>query len=70
MKLPRRTKGSFLWKKYWYSLCSMHIEYKEDCNMCNAGTWYSIWRIWFNEVLWKISPELWRKMVNRKKTLK
>lgn len=59
-----REKGKFLWKKRWYSICSAHQDYKEDCPRCNAGTWnnivmlaisgffhdhfYNLWFYWMN----------------------
>lgn len=59
-----RTKGKFFWRKSWYSICSVHFNYKNDCGMCNAGSWhydilskidgiihdhwYSLWFYWHN----------------------
>jgi hypothetical protein len=51
----------------WYSICSAHVQYCEDCNCCNAGHWideadpYVQIRHW----LWKKSPKLWREWANR-----
>ena len=34
-------RGKFIFKETWYSICSMHQEYNDNCNMCNKGSWYN-----------------------------
>ena len=40
MKLP--TKGKYFWKKEWYSICSIHHQHNEKCEMCNTGNWHNV----------------------------
>lgn len=49
----------------WYSICSTHREYQEDCGRCNAGRWISKGETEFNNWLWTYSPSIWRKWANR-----
>jgi len=37
-----RTRGKFIWKERWYSICSIHGRYHEDCFMCRTGTWENV----------------------------
>ncbi len=44
MQLPQtRIKGKLFWKKRWYSICSTHADYQEDCPRCNVGGWHNMW---------------------------
>lgn len=53
-----RSRGHLFWKQEWYSICSMHHDYKEDCHICNAGTWENIILIkisgWFHDHFYKL----------------
>jgi hypothetical protein len=67
-------KGKFIFKKQWYSICSMHYEYKEDCNCCNTGTWENIFIHKIGSFIYKKFPKFWIWWMNLKpikfKTLK
>ena len=72
-----RTRGKFIRKEVWYSICSIHGEYDEDCHMCKTGEWNNVVEIWFDGLLYKISYPLWFYKMNGefppkgfKKTLK
>ena len=54
-----RTRGKFLKKEEWYSICSRHIEYDENCQACNKGGWYNIYKSKLSGVLYDISPKFW-----------
>ena len=54
-----RTKGKYFWKKEWYSICSLHMEYQENCPLCNKGQWINVTRHWFNKLLYKYCYSLW-----------
>jgi hypothetical protein len=30
-----------VWKGKWYSICSIHKEYRSNCDICNVGRWIS-----------------------------
>jgi len=54
-----RTRGKFIRKERWYSLCSMHQEYNEDCDMCKSGTWNNVVTLWFDGLLHDLAYPLW-----------
>ena len=60
-----KTKGKFLTKQYFYSICSGHSGDEEDCSRCQKGMWRYVWAIWLSGLLYKISPKLWRIWANR-----
>jgi len=41
-----RTRGKGLKKEIWFSICSRHAIYDENCNMCNTGSWVFIFWQW------------------------
>lgn len=50
-----KTRGKFLNKQIWFSICSSHREYNKDCHLCNIGNWHkfqvvTFWALRFNEV--------------------
>jgi hypothetical protein len=55
-----------VFKGEWYSICSRHCEYNEDCSLCNKGYWISDSEREFSDWLWKYSKRIWRKWANRK----
>ena len=36
------TKGKFLNKNQWYSICSVHQKIDYNCKMCSCGSWNNI----------------------------
>ena len=61
-----RTRGKYFKKEIWFSYCSRHQEYNEDCNICNIGTWENVIHYKITSLIYKISPSIWRWLVNRK----
>ncbi len=61
------TKGRFLWKKEWYSLCSAHQEFNADCNTCKSGRWVNTTGQAISIFIFNISPGFWRWWVNLRK---
>ena len=59
-----RTRGKFVRKERWYSICSIHQEYNKDCPMCNSGTWNNVILIWLDSLLYKVSYPLWYNKMN------
>lgn len=59
------TIGKLFWKQRWFSICSAHYEYKEDCGMCNAGHWTNVWQWKFGFIMYKLWPNLWTWYMNR-----
>ena len=47
----------------WYSICSRHQQYDENCELCNIGHWVFIPGIFFS----KIFPRFWMYVKNTKK---
>jgi hypothetical protein len=60
-----KTKGKLFWKKEWYSICSIHRQYKEDCGMCNTGHYVNVWMNKISNFIFRNFPELWRWYVKR-----
>jgi len=55
----RRLRGSFFKKEEWWSICSKHIEYDENCKTCNIGSWKNVWKHNMSAILYDISPKIW-----------
>lgn len=52
----------------WYSICSRHYKYDKSCDLCNTGGWIFIPGLWLSKILYKITPNLWGKFYNTKKS--
>ena len=55
-----RGKGSL--KEEWYSICSMHHEYDENCDMCNCGKWINVEEQKREHDLFETDPAEWKKI--------
>lgn len=60
-----RTKGIFLLKQTWYSICSRHYEYDDKCEGCKMGVWTYNISHFFSGIIYKIFPSLWKLYMNR-----
>ena len=60
-----KSRGRWLFRQEFYSICSMHFESQDDCNMCNAGSWKNVYAVKLSHILYKVSPSLWRLWANR-----
>ena len=72
-----RTRGKFIRKEIWYSICSIHGVYDEDCHMCRTGHWNNVITLWFTNLIHDHLYPLWYYKMNKefppkgfKKTLK
>jgi len=36
-----RTRGKFIFKESWWSYCSAHQTYDENCEICQSGNWHN-----------------------------
>lgn len=61
-----RIVGKFWWKKRWYSVCSSHFVYEDDCPRCRVGSWENLWRIKIGNYIYNLCPEIWMWWANRK----
>ena len=59
-----RTRGKFIFKERWYSICSMHQEYDETCHMCRTGTWNNVVTLWFRNLQHDYAYPFWYKKMN------
>jgi len=57
-----KMKTKFL--KQWFSLCSAHHKYQEDCSMCDTGNWVFMPAHWISGWFFRVSPGLWRWWMN------
>jgi len=60
-----KTRGKGLKKQIWFSFCSRHQEYEENCDLCNMGTWESAITYKISSLIYKFFPSLWAWWVNR-----
>ena len=55
------------WRKEWYSICSGHYLWNEECSICNVGRWVNVWRHAVGHVIYRVAPGVWRWWANREK---
>jgi len=65
VKLPSRGRGLF--REEYYSICSAHQEFNQECSTCKIGSWHNVWLGVANSVLFKVWPALWIWNANRPK---
>jgi hypothetical protein len=63
------TKGKFLFKKQWYSICSRHQHYEWHCELCNIGRWHNIFLSKISHFIFNHFEKLWIFCVNIKPKL-
>ena len=66
MKNERIRKTGGPWGCDWYSICSRHYNYDENCNLCNKGRWINRYKQLVSSLFFKAWPWAWRKWANRK----
>ncbi len=60
-----RTRRKLLKKEIWFSICSRHAVYDENCKMCNTGSWKNAIKYKISLLIYKLFPSLWRWWANR-----
>lgn len=60
-----RKRGWGPWKSEWYSICSTHYYYIDTCHMCTCGRWINTWWHFLGHIVYKVSPDFWRYIVNK-----
>jgi len=60
-----RTRGKWFKKEIWFSFCSMHQQYDDNCQICNKGTWNNVIKYRISSLIYDCFPSLWRWWVNR-----
>ena len=60
-----RTKGKFLNKQIWFSICSRHREYDEACDLCKIGEWENALKYKFSSFIYDNFPSIWRWYMNK-----
>jgi hypothetical protein len=60
-----KTKGKFIFKKQFYSYCSMHFDEDKDCFACQHGQWSNIILDKIGHFIFKHFPKLWIWYVNK-----
>lgn len=50
----------------WYSICSRHLEYRSDCDLCQSGVWLNHWIHICSHTFYILFPQTWKWWVNRK----
>jgi hypothetical protein len=61
-----RTKGRFLNKQQWFSICSTHFEYNPLCKRCTTGIWKNIYMFKLSSIFYNKFPKLWIWWMNLK----
>lgn len=60
-----RSRGTWPLVEDWYSVCSIHREYREGCRLCVVGSWRYRLVQKADSLLYSVSPRLWRLWANR-----
>lgn len=58
----RLVHGYGPWKFEWYSICSTHYTYEQDCLRCRNGQWVHVWTQFWSELFYKLFPSLWQRL--------
>jgi len=61
-----RTRGKGFKKEIYLSICSMHKEFDENCEICKVGWWQNIIKLKLSGLIYDVCPFIWRWWVNRK----
>ena len=62
LKLP--TKGRWLNRQEFYSICSKHITNNSECPSCQTGKWHCVYKTLLSKLVYKVFPWLWRIIAN------
>jgi hypothetical protein len=65
MNRNRRLRGRWFRREEFYSVCSRHYQWREDCNQCQAGMWRNIWMHHVSAFFNRFAYPLWHWWVNR-----
>lgn len=60
-----KTKGWGPWKCSWYSLCSKHFNFKDNCTLCLSGEWKNNWIVIIDHLWYKYWYFVWFYWHNR-----
>lgn len=58
-------KDKFLWKKEWYSICSIHRDYDKNCELCKTGSWHNIIITKISSFIYNKYPKMWVLLKNK-----
>lgn len=58
------TKGRFLNKQKWISICSKHQTHDTECNLCNCGYWSNVWYGKMSGWVFDHYPKFWIWIMN------
>jgi hypothetical protein len=61
-----RTKGWGPFRYDWFHICSAHQGYDAECGLCQIGGWMNHWKWWLGHILYKLFPDVWKWLANRK----
>lgn len=62
-----RFRGKFLKREEWYSICSKHRDYREDCHLCIIGSWHNVYLHKIESFIHDWCYPLWYWNANRPK---
>ena len=60
------SRGRFIWREEFYSICSKHQKNKSDCDMCSVGSWTNVYKQRIGHLVFRLVPGIWRWNANRK----
>lgn len=61
----QETRGRWLMREEWYSVCSAHHSPRKDCPRCQSGHWVNIAAHNVEHAIYVCAPRLWRWWTNR-----
>ena len=60
----RKTRTKYFLKQEWYSFCSAHNYYNDNCENCSKGTWKFLFILKISQFFYLKTPRLWRFITN------
>lgn len=45
-----KTRYKWIFKEGWFSFCSTHFEYDNECELCQCGYWRNL--LWIGIINW------------------
>lgn len=61
----RDSRGRWLRREEWHSICSRHQVPRDGCPLCGRGCWRNVWLGRLSRLAYAVAPRLWRRWANR-----
>lgn len=61
----RDSRGRWLRREEWHSICSRHQTPQSGCPLCSRGCWRNVWLGRLSRAIYAVAPRAWRWWQNR-----